>query len=180
MVNKVVIYKSKSKAFAFIIASLILVIAGWLFLQLPDKSIVGWSFIILSVLCLIFGIGTYFDKKPYIILTERGITELSSIREEIEWDAILHVDEFYYRGLYVIRILVNREYKSAQLRSTWFYRFDKLYEQEGVKAIYIKTGFYEINSIKLTAFMRTMINADKDKRVELIYKLHNQKLRNYK
>ena len=78
--NKVVIYKSRSKAILFILVSLLLAIAGKLFLHHPDYYVVGWSFIILSVLCLIFGIGTYFDRKPYIILTENGITEMSDIR----------------------------------------------------------------------------------------------------
>lgn len=178
MDNRVVIYKSKSKAFAFIVASFILVIAGWLFLELPDKSVVGWSFIILSVLCLIFGVGTYFDKKPYIILTERGITELSSIREEIEWNEILQVEDFYYRGMYFIRILVNKEYKPAGLRPTWFYRFDKLFEKEGIKAMYIRTGFYEVNSIRLASFMRKMMKTDTDKRIELLYNFRTNKFRN--
>lgn len=177
MDNKVVIYKSKSKAFAFIIASLILVIGGWLFLQLPDKSVVGWSFIILSVMCLIFGVGTFFDKKPYIIMTEKGITELSSIREEIEWEEILQVNEFYYRGMYFIRILINRDYKPVQLSPTWFYRFDKLFERDGIKAIYIKTGFYEVNSIRLAGFMRMMMKADVNKRIELLYNFSTTRMK---
>lgn len=168
MDNKVVIYKSKSKAFGFIIASLILAVAGWIFLEIPGKNVVGWSFVILSVLCLVFGIGTYFDKKPYIILTERGITEMSSIRDEVEWEAILHVDDFYYRGLYFVRLLVDRDYKPASFRPGWFYRFDKLYEKEGLKAIYIRVGFYQVNSIKLAGFIKRMIDADAEKRKELL------------
>lgn len=168
MDNKVVIYKSKSKAFAFIIGSLLLVLAGWLFLQIPDKQVIGWSFIILSVLCLIFGIGTYFDRKPYIVLTEKGITEMSAIREEIEWDAILRVDDFYYRGLYFIRMLVERDYKPASVRPTWFHRFDRLYEKDGIKAIFMRIGYYEVNSIKLAGFMQKMIKADEERRIELL------------
>lgn len=170
MDSKVVIYKSKSKAFTFIIASLMLVVAGWLFLEIPGKDVVGWSFVILSVLCLVFGVGTYFDKKPYIILTESGITEVSTIRDEVEWEAILHVDDFYYRGLYFVRLLVDRDYKPASFRPSWFYRFDKLYEKEGFKAIYIRVGFYQVNSIKLAGFIRRMIAADAEKRIELLAK----------
>ncbi|WP_293664974.1 STM3941 family protein [uncultured Parabacteroides sp.] len=168
MGNRIVIYKSRNKAFVIIIVSILLVTAGWLFLQIPDKNIVGWSFIILSVLCLIFGIGTYFDRKPYIILTGKGITEMSTIRDEIEWDAILRVDEFYYRGLYFIRMLVERDYKPASVRPTWFHRFDKLYEKDGIKAIFMRIGFYEINSIKLAGFMQKMIKADPERRIELL------------
>lgn len=168
MANRIVIYKSRNKAFVIIIVSILLVTAGWLFLQIPDKNIVGWSIIILSVLCLIFGIGTYFDRKPYIILTGKGITEMSTIRDEIEWDAILRVDEFYYRGLYFIRMLVERDYKPASVRPTWFHRFDKLYEKDGIKAIFMRIGFYEINSIKLAGFMQKMIKADPERRIELL------------
>lgn len=168
MGNRIVIYKSRNKAFVIIIVSILLVTAGWLFLQIPDKNIVGWSIIILSVLCLIFGIGTYFDRKPYIILTGKGITEMSTIRDEIEWDAILRVDEFYYRGLYFIRMLVERDYKPASVRPTWFHRFDKLYEKDGIKAIFMRIGFYEINSIKLAGFMQKMIKADPERRIELL------------
>lgn len=168
MGNRIVIYKSRNKAFVIIIVSILLVTAGWLFLQIPDKNIVGWSIIILSVLCLIFGIGTYFDRKPYIILTGKGITEMSTIRDEIEWDAILRVDEFYYRGLYFIRMLVERDYKPASVRPTWFHRFDKLYEKDGIKAIFMRIGFYEINSIKLVGFMQKMIKADPERRIELL------------
>ncbi|MBC8603329.1 hypothetical protein H8784_16570 [Parabacteroides acidifaciens] len=168
MDNRIVIYKSRNKAFVFIIVCLLLAVAGWLFLQIPDKNVVGWSFIILSVLCLIFGIGTYFDRKPYIILTEKGITEMSAIREEIEWDAILRVDEFYYRGLYFIRMLIERDYKPTSVRPTWFHRFDKLYEKDGIKAIFMRIGFYEVNSIKLAGFMQKMIKADTERKIELL------------
>lgn len=175
MDSKVVIYKSKSKAFGFIIASLILVVAGWIFLEIPGRNVVGWSFVILSVLCLIFGIGTYFDKKPYIILTESGVTDMSVFRDEVEWDDILHVDDFYYRGLYFVRLLVARDYMPTSFRPSWFYRFDKLYEKEGLKAIYIRVGFYQVNSIKLASFIRRMIDADAEKRKELLANFHTLK-----
>lgn len=42
--NKVVIYKSRSKAILFILVSLLLTIAGKLFLHHPDYYVVGWSF----------------------------------------------------------------------------------------------------------------------------------------
>ena len=170
--NKVVIYKSRSKAILFILVSLLLAIAGKRFLHHPDYYVVGWSFIILSVLCLIFGIGTYFDRKPYIILTENGITEMSDIREEIEWDAILRADEFYYRGQYFIRLLIDRDYKPATVRPTWFWRFDKLYEKNGIKAIFIRIGFYEVSAMKLTGFIKKMIRANAEKREELLNEKH--------
>lgn len=166
--EKVVIYKSRKKAIVIILISLLLAIGGWLFLQFTDKDVIGWCFIILSILCMIFGIGSWFDRKPYIILTAKGITEMFGIREEIEWDAIRRVDEFYYRGQFFIRLLMDRNYKTALIRPTWFYRFDRLYEKEGFKAFYIRVAFLEINSIKLSQFISKMVKTDVGNRVKLL------------
>ncbi|MCC8147263.1 MAG: hypothetical protein LIO93_12700 [Bacteroidales bacterium] len=147
---------------------MLLAAGAWLFFQYTDKNVMGWSFIILSVLCLIFGISTLFDRNPSIVLTENGITETSSIREEIEWGAILHVDDFYYRGQHFIRLLVDRNYKPDLIQPTWFYRLDRLYEQEGVKALFIRVNYLDITSMKLARFIRKMIQADGSKRTELL------------
>lgn len=168
MNNKIIIYKSKKKSIFIIIFGILIAIAGWLFIHYTDKNVIGWSFIILSGLCLIFGIGTWFDKKPYIILTDTGITEMYGARVEIEWDAIRMVDEFYYRGQFFICLLTDRNYKPSLIRPTWFYRFDRLYEKEGYRAIFIRISFLEINSIKLSQFINKMIKADTSERVRLI------------
>lgn len=168
MNNRIIIYKSKKKSFIIIGLSLLITVAGTLFLLYTDKNVIGWSFIILSALCLIFGIGSWFDRKPYIIMTETGITEMFGAREEIEWDAIRKVDEFYYRGQFFIRLLTDRNYKPSLIQPTWFYRFDRLYEAEGFKAIFMRISFLEINSIKLSQFINRMIEADIRKRSELL------------
>lgn len=168
MNNRVIIYKSKKKSITIIVISLLIAIGGWLFLQYTSKNVIGWSFIILSLMCIIFGIGSWFDKKPYIIMTETGITEMYGAREEIEWDAIRKVDEFYYRGQFFICLLTDKNYKPSLIRPTWFYRFDRLFEKEGYKAIFMRINFLEINSIKLSQFINRMIKANMEKRVELL------------
>lgn len=170
MKDKIVIYKSRKKASTIILLSLLLAVAGWLFLRYADKDIIGWSILILAGLCLILGIGNWSDRKPYLVLTPDGITELSGAGEEVEWNAILRVDEFFFRGHYFIRLLTDRNYKPDFIHPTWFNRFDRLYEREGVKAIYIRTGFLEVNSIKLARFIRKMMKADAAQRMNLLHK----------
>lgn len=146
----------------------LLALAGWLFLRYADSPLVGWSFIILAILCVIFGIGTWFDRKPYLILTANGITEMSAVREEIEWSAVRQVDDFFYFGQYFLRLLVDRNYKPGLVRPTWFYRFDRLYEREGVKAIFIRISFLEISSAKLSHLINRLLKADRVQRVKLL------------
>lgn len=166
--NKLAIYKSKKKAALITLFGLLLALAGWLFLRYADNGIVGWSFIILAALCVLFGIGTWFDRKPYIILTPDGIIEMAAVREEIAWSAIRHVDDFFYFGQYFLRLLVDRNYKPDLIRPTWFYRFDRLYAREGVKAIFIRISFLEISSTKLSHLINRLLKADRTQRIKLL------------
>lgn len=167
--EKLIIYKSKKKAVILTITSFLIILASCVLLETTDKNVIGWSLIIISFLTLIFGIGTFFDRKPKIILTDTGITETSTLREEIEWDAILRVDEFFFRGQYFIRLLVDCNYKPDLIFPTWFYRFDRIYAKEGLKALFIRVSFLEISSIRLSQIIQHMINADdKQKALESI------------
>ncbi len=143
------------------ISSLLITLAGGMFLKYTENVVMGWSFILLSILVLLLGMGTLFDRKPKIILTQRGITETSTLREEIEWDAIRQVDDFWYRGQFFVRLLVDRDYKTDVLHSTWFHRFDRLYAQEGVKALYFRVSLLKINSAQLVQLLRKMRTGNK-------------------
>ncbi|MCD8178734.1 MAG: hypothetical protein LUE98_15490 [Tannerellaceae bacterium] len=149
----------KKKALILTVSSLLIALAGYSLIRYTGKEVIGWSIIILSIFILILGIGTFFDRKPKIILTPRGITETSTIREEIEWNAIRQVDEFYYRGQYFIRLLVDRNYKPDLLIPTWFYRFDRMYAAQGLKALFIRVSLLEIGSIPLAQMIQRMIKA---------------------
>ncbi|MCC8187294.1 MAG: hypothetical protein LIP08_07240 [Bacteroides sp.] len=158
--ERIVIYKSEKKALVITVSSFLIACVGYVLLQHTDKELISWTLLILSVCMLMLGIGTLFDRKPKIILTSRGITETSNIREEIEWDAIRQVDEFYYRGQYFIRLLVDRNYKPELLFPTWFYRLDRIYAQQGVKALFIRVSLLDISSIRLSQIIRRIIKSD--------------------
>lgn len=168
MRNQIVIYKSKRKATIITLVGLLLIMVGWLFLQYPDNAIAGWSFIIFGSICMIFGVGTRLDRKPYLILTENGISEMFSVREEIEWSAIRQADEFFYIGQYFIRLLVDRSYKPDLIQPTWFCRFDRIYAREGVKAIFIRTSFLQISSVKLVRLINKLMKADATERGRIL------------
>lgn len=168
MNNRLVIYKSRRKATLVIIAGLLVWIGGELLQRFTGDQTMGWIIVIAAVLILIFGIGSFRDRKPQIILTEQGITELSVLREEIEWDAILHTDDFFWRGQSFVRLLLDRDYKPQLVRPTWFWRLDRLYGQEGVKAVYMRTSNLEINSMQLAALIDKMKKADAAKRMEYL------------
>lgn len=166
--TRMIIHKSKRKATLITAAGFVTGIAGGLLMQHADNIVIGWCFLITAILTLILGFGSLFDKRPYIVLTEHGITELFSIREEIEWEAILHTDDFFFRGQYFVRILLGVDYKPQFIQPSWFWRFDRIYEKEGMKAVYIRTSGLEINSMQLVALIERMRMADAAQRTEIL------------
>lgn len=167
---RIVIHKSRKKAVVVTVIGFLLGMAGGLFLQYTDQTVVGWCFIIAAVFTLIYGFGSMFDRRPYVILDEQGITELFSIREQIEWQAIRYTDDFYFRGQYFVRMLLDRNYKPHLIRPPWFWRFDRIYGREGMKAVYIRTSGLEINSMRLAELIRRMTQADNAGKAELLHR----------
>lgn len=166
-----IIRKSRRKAICITIAGFLAGIAGGLVLIYVHDRVLGWCLVITAVFTLLYGLGSLFDRRPYLVLSERGIEEMFTLREEIEWEAILHADDFYFRGQYWVRLLLDRSYKPQLIRPAWFWRFDRIYEQKGVKAVYIRTMGLEIGSMELVALIEQMKKADTTTRIELLERL---------
>lgn len=165
------IYRSRKKATALTLAGFVMGLAGGLVFIYTTENLLGWCLTIAALFILILGISSFFDRKPQIILTERGITEPYSIREEIEWDAIISVDDLFFRGQNFVRLVVGREYKPALLQPGWFWRLDRMYERGGLKAMYIKVSNLDVNSMQLAGFIARMVKATPAGREKLLGQL---------
>lgn len=164
--ERLVIRKSRKKSVAIAAAGLLMGLAGGLLLRAPGNETMGWCFVIAAGFTLLLGFGSLFDRRPYLVLTERGLTDVFSIREEIEWEAIVYVDAVWYRGQYFVRIVLDRGYKADTIRPTMLRRFDGIYASEALKAVYIRTAGLEINSLRLVALIRHLMKANPAERVE--------------
>lgn len=163
-----IVHKSRKKAVCITVAGFLAGVAGGLILYYVHDVVLGWCFVITAGFAWLYGIGSLADRRPYIVLTEHGITEMFTIREEIEWEAVRYADDFYFRGQYWVRLLLDRDYKPQLLRPTWFWRFDRIYETKGVKAVYIRTMGLEIDSMQLTSLIRKMKEADMTERIGIL------------
>lgn len=162
-----VIRKSKKKAATVTVVGFLAGIAGGLILHYVHDVVLGWCFVLTAGLALLYGIGSLADRRPYLILTERGLTELFTLREEIAWDAIPHADEFFYRGQYWVRLLLDRNYK-PQLSTTGFRRFDRIYAAQGVRPVYLRMMGLEMDSMQLVSLIRKMKAAAPEERTALL------------
>ena len=69
-----IIHKSRKKAVCITVAGLLVGIAGGLVLYYVRDVVLGWCFVITAGFALLYGMGSLFDRRPYIVLTEYGIT----------------------------------------------------------------------------------------------------------
>lgn len=166
---ELVIRKSRKKAVTVTVVGFLAGIAGGLILHYVHDVVLGWCFVITAGFTLLYGIGSLADRRPYLVLTERGLTEQFSVRQEIAWEAILRADDFYYRGQYWLRLLLDRRYK-PQIGTTGFRRFDRIYASQGVRPVYIRTMGLEMDSMQLVALIRRMKEAELPERTELLSK----------
>lgn len=154
--ERTVIRKSRKKSVAIVVSGALAGVAGGFLLHDADRATAGWCLVIAAGFALLLGLGSLFDRRPYLVLTERGLTDLFSIREEIEWEAMIYVDAVWFRGQYFVRIVLDRAYKADTIRSTMLRRFDGIYASEALKAVYIRTGGLEIGSVQLVDLIRRM------------------------
>lgn len=108
-----IVHKSRKKAVCITVAGFLAGIAGGLILYCVRDVVLGWCFVATAGFTLLYGIGSLYDRRAYIVLTEDGITEMFTIRGQIEWEAILYADDFYFRGQYWVRLLLESNYKPA-------------------------------------------------------------------
>ena len=126
-----IVHKSRKKAVRITVAGFLAGIAGGLILYCVRDVVLGWCFVATAGFTLLYGIGSLYDRRPYIVLTEDGITEMFTIRGQIEWEAIRYADDFYFRGQYWVRLLLESNYKPQLIRPAWFWRFDRLSIRKG-------------------------------------------------
>jgi len=171
MKERIIIFKSRKKAWIIILAGFLLSGISMLWFVYANDDFLGWVLLISAALVLVLGIGNFSDKKPQIVVTETGITEPYAIKEEIEWDAILQVDEFFFRGQGIVRLLLPLHYQRALPSHSWFWRLNRIYEKQGFKAMYIRTNGLEINSVQLTALIDNIIKRKPEQREECLRSL---------
>lgn len=171
MDEQIIIRRSKKKAAMILLAGVLPLVAGYLLFVYANDEVFGWILLITAALFFLLGISNLRDRKPQIILTGKGITEPYSIREEIEWDAVLQVDDFFFRGQDFVRMLLPEKYKDGLIRPGWFWRLDPIYAQQGLKAVYIRVSGLEINSRMLAGLIHDIVKTAPEERAAYLQKV---------
>lgn len=163
-----IVHKSRKKAVCITVAGFLAGIAGGLSCTMSAMRFlagVSWRrrvlpFYTVSARCT--------TADPISYLPKTALPRCSRSAGRSNGRPIRYADDFYFRGQYWVRLLLESNYKPQLIRPAWFWRFDRLYESKGVKAVYLRTMGLEMDSMQLVALIRRMKEADVPGRIELL------------
>lgn len=108
-----IVHKSRKKAVCITVAGFLAGIAGGLILYCVRDVVLGWCFVATAGFTLLYGIGSLYDRRPYIVLTEDGITEMFTIRGQIEWEAHPLRGRFLFPGTILGAVAAREQLQAA-------------------------------------------------------------------
>jgi hypothetical protein len=175
------LYKRPAKALRIIALTLPFVLAGiWLVSKENSSTkhyITGWLSICFFGLGIPIGLYQLFDKRPQIIITERGIWDRTIRQAEIRWEQIIGAYPIYIHGSKFISIAVDDTYVFRQKQYKWAAAIG---EAMGAQRLNLNLALIQIDEIKFTEFINEMRIVHKDYRKVMIREnLENKKSLGY-
>jgi len=150
-------YKSYWKSVKIVILSSIFLI---LTLLLPDAlpTILYWFVLIFSGLGILAGLANLLDRRPQIIINEKGIYE-RSYNEFINWTAIEDAHTANFNGQKFICLILNENYNRKKANK--FKRnVIKLNKRLGAQEFNIPYGQLDVNESKLLELFRAKLQSN--------------------
>jgi hypothetical protein len=162
--EEIKLYKTKTKAFKLLALTIPFVVGG-IWLIMIDKDLVGWLSTLFFGLGIPVGIFHLFDKRPQIIINESGIWDRTTKQDIIKWEQITEAYPIDIHGQKFISLVVDDSFVFKQKQYKWA---EKISDIVGVQRLNLSLGQLNINEMKLTEFIKEMINSDKSDRLDII------------
>jgi hypothetical protein len=162
--EEIKLYKAKTKAVKLLALTIPFVVGG-IWLITIDKGLVGWLGTLFFGLGIPIGIFHLFDKRPQIIINESGIWDRTTKQDIIKWEQIIEAYPIDIHGQKFISLVVNDSFVFKQKQYKWA---EKISNVIGVQRLNLSLGQLNINAMKLSEFIKEMINSDKSERPNII------------
>ncbi|MFN5982104.1 MAG: STM3941 family protein [Fluviicola sp.] len=163
---QVKLYKKPIKGLKLFLVSLFFVSLGcWLLISDSVKSkdiFIAWLTISFFGLGLLVGIYQTFDRRPQIILNEKGIWDRTTRQQWIKWEQILQVSHFTLYKQRFVKLKLDPSFVK-----THYYLNKKKSASQFVDLLLSQLS---IDEKQMAKFIREMIKKDVSKRFEIIDK----------
>ncbi len=169
--NEIKLYKSPLQAFYMFIGSLLFLLMS-IFLIFRENILIGWLGFLFSIFGVFVGLYLFFDKKPQIIISQKGIWYKKAIWKKhnpdniIEWQTISRI---YWASInnnkfLCLKIIPTTPKKQNAVEKN----ISKLNKSMGFQDTNIPLSMIKIDVNKLVDFLSSMTVANELQREYLI------------
>ncbi len=167
--TEIKLYKATTKGLKIIGKCLPFVAIGiWLITDNPYGSteyIMGWVGTCFFGLGLPIGFFQTFDKRPQIVITEKGIWDRTTNQDEVKWEQIIEAYPLDIHGQKFISLVTDDTFVFKKKSYKWAV---KINESVGAQNLNLHLGQINIDEIELTNFINKVSKASLEERRKLI------------
>ncbi len=168
--NKIKLYKSPLSALYLFLGSFVFVIGGF-FMVMQEGSFIAWFVLLFFGLCAFVGLIMLLDKKPQIIINQKGIGYKKAIWKKynpddiIEWETIKNIHWVSVEDQKFICLNIPKQPKKQNLAQK---SLTKLNKTMGFEEVNISLSMIKIDANQLVDFLNSMLVSNTSQREELI------------
>ncbi len=163
------LYKTTTKGLKIIGMSLPFVAIGiWMVMDNPYGSteyIMGWFVTCFFGLGLPIGLFQTFDKRPQILITEKGIWDRTTNQDPVKWEQIIEAYPLDIHGQKFISLVTDNTFVFKKKPYKWA---AKINEFIGAQNLNLNIGQINIDEIELTNLINQLIQQNTDERRKTI------------
>lgn len=167
--TEIKLYKTTTKGLKIIGMSLPFVAIGlWMIIQEPVGTtpyIMGWVCACFFGLGIPVGLFQTFDKRPQIIITEKGIWDRTTYQDEVKWEQIIEAYPLDIHGQKFISLVTDDTFVFKKKPYKWAERINK---EIGAQNLNLHLGQININEIELTNLINQLSQQRIDERKKTI------------
>jgi len=176
--TEIKLYKTTTKGLKIIGMCLPFVVIGlWMIIQEPIGTtpyILGWVGSCFFGLGIPVGLFQTFDKRPQIIITEKGIWDRTTNQDQVKWEQIIEAYPLNIHGQKFISLVTDNTFVFKKKPYRWA---AKINEFVGAQNFNLHLGQINIDEIELTNFINQLRKQSIDERRKTIktYKVKKTK-----
>ncbi len=147
----------------------------WMIYKEPTgttNNIMGWLCTCFFGLGIPVGLYQIFDRRPQIIVTEKGIWDRSSKQDEIKWEQIQAVYSIDIYKQKFVSLVLDDTFIMKKSSYKWV---SKVNEVIGAQKVNLLMSQQKIDEHNMTVFINEMISTDKENRLSVIKKYFDNK-----
>lgn len=167
--TEIKLYKTTTKGLKIIGMCLPFVAIGiWMIMDNPYGSteyIMGWFGTCFFGLGLPVGLFQTFDKRPQILITEKGIWDRTTNQDEIKWEQIIEAYPLDIHGQKFISLVTDDTFVFKKKPYKWAAKINKFV---GAQNLNLHLGQINIDEIELTNFINQLSQQSIDERRKTI------------